>query len=133
MVREEYENATVDAARCAVTRTCVYVHKFAIDPPDIVASDSAVACGVAKLLTRMKMGTSSPPPPMPPPAASAVEPNTSRSDVMSSALNGMRFLCVQISSSGSSSVVSHALSCGQRFSTSLYVAVELVTTRISPH
>ena len=28
----------------------MYVHRLAIEPPEIVASESAVACGVAKLL-----------------------------------------------------------------------------------
>ena len=27
----------------------MYVHRLAIEPPEIVASESAVACGVAKL------------------------------------------------------------------------------------
>ena len=43
-----------------------------MDPPEIVASDSAVACVMGKPATSLYMGTSNPPPPMPPPAAKAV-------------------------------------------------------------
>ena len=75
-----------------------------MEPPLMVASDSAVACVMGNPATSLYMGTNNPPPPMPPPAASAVAAMRSIMVAQSWPFAGTRSLCLHMRSRNSSPV-----------------------------